>query len=148
MFFIFLFKQGTAYGQRISDWSSDVCSSDLRSTTCSRALRRKQCRTSTWPSAFPRPKASHWNDLLPPLRRPGVRKAVCEPLARGLTSAIELGSMAGRVGEGCFQERPEPWAPPPSLPRPSQGDGPHPKPAAEAPTRREEVGVGKRGGRG
>src|SRR3546814_19888557 len=27
--FLFLFKQKTAYGMRISDWSSDVCSSDL-----------------------------------------------------------------------------------------------------------------------
>src|SRR3546814_10081346 len=27
--FIFFFKQKTAYGMRISDWSSDVCSSDL-----------------------------------------------------------------------------------------------------------------------
>src|SRR3546814_7737385 len=26
---LFLFKQKTAYGMRISDWSSDVCSSDL-----------------------------------------------------------------------------------------------------------------------
>src|SRR3546814_4358277 len=26
----FLFKQKTAYDMRISDWSSDVCSSDLR----------------------------------------------------------------------------------------------------------------------
>src|SRR3546814_9527911 len=30
MFFVFLFfKQKTAYEMRISDWSSDVCSSDL-----------------------------------------------------------------------------------------------------------------------
>src|SRR3546814_19058789 len=28
--FIFFFKQKTAYEMRISDWSSDVCSSDLR----------------------------------------------------------------------------------------------------------------------
>src|SRR3546814_9820048 len=28
--FVFLFKQKTAYEMRISDWSSDVCSSDLR----------------------------------------------------------------------------------------------------------------------
>src|SRR3546814_2951648 len=27
--FLFLFKQKTAYEMRISDWSSDVCSSDL-----------------------------------------------------------------------------------------------------------------------
>src|SRR3546814_15331479 len=29
-FFVFFFKQKTAYEMRISDWSSDVCSSDLR----------------------------------------------------------------------------------------------------------------------
>src|SRR3546814_16690285 len=29
MFFFFFFKQKTAYEMRISDWSSDVCSSDL-----------------------------------------------------------------------------------------------------------------------
>src|SRR3546814_9497026 len=30
MFCVFFFKQKTAYEMRISDWSSDVCSSDLR----------------------------------------------------------------------------------------------------------------------
>src|SRR3546814_8713106 len=30
MSYFFLFKQKTAYEMRISDWSSDVCSSDLR----------------------------------------------------------------------------------------------------------------------
>src|SRR3546814_8213854 len=42
MFFvclIFFFKQKTAYEMRISDWSSDVCSSDLR-----RILRFEQWR--------------------------------------------------------------------------------------------------------
>src|SRR3546814_10496721 len=29
LFFLFFFKQKTAYEMRISDWSSDVCSSDL-----------------------------------------------------------------------------------------------------------------------
>src|SRR3546814_3141342 len=29
LYFFFLFKQKTAYEMRISDWSSDVCSSDL-----------------------------------------------------------------------------------------------------------------------
>src|SRR3546814_1434676 len=31
--FFFLFKQKTAYDMRISDWSSDVCSSDLTPPT-------------------------------------------------------------------------------------------------------------------
>src|SRR3546814_13516724 len=29
MYYLFFFKQKTAYEMRISDWSSDVCSSDL-----------------------------------------------------------------------------------------------------------------------
>src|SRR3546814_7294810 len=32
LFSFFFFKQNTAYEMRISDWSSDVCSSDLRWT--------------------------------------------------------------------------------------------------------------------
>src|SRR3546814_17290215 len=35
-FYFFFFKQKTAYEMRISDWSSDVCSSDLRPWTPSR----------------------------------------------------------------------------------------------------------------
>src|SRR3546814_5929163 len=34
MFFFFFFKQKTAYEMRISDWSSDVCSSDLMHRDC------------------------------------------------------------------------------------------------------------------
>src|SRR3546814_1716538 len=33
--FVFFFKQKTAYEMRISDWSSDVCSSDLLKITSS-----------------------------------------------------------------------------------------------------------------
>src|SRR3546814_7567769 len=33
----FFFKQKTAYEMRISDWSSDVCSSDLNASACERA---------------------------------------------------------------------------------------------------------------
>src|SRR5690606_128185 len=53
----------------------------------------------------------------------GGEEAACEPLARGLTNDIELCSMAGRVGERCLLDQPEPWAPPPRLPLPSQGEG-------------------------
>src|SRR3546814_10419315 len=41
----FFFKQKTAYEMRISDWSSDVCSSDLR------ALRRSPVMISPAPQA-------------------------------------------------------------------------------------------------
>src|SRR3546814_13727493 len=38
MLIFFFFKQKTAYEMRISDWSSDVCSSDLHSTFSSTQL--------------------------------------------------------------------------------------------------------------
>src|SRR3546814_8196717 len=44
LFFMFLFKQKTAYEMRISDWSSDVCSSDLAVAlriVCARAGGRR-----------------------------------------------------------------------------------------------------------
>src|SRR3546814_4797174 len=41
--FFFFFKQKTAYEMRISDWSSDVCSSDLLRPPIGRGLPRKLC---------------------------------------------------------------------------------------------------------
>src|SRR3546814_3012365 len=52
-FLFFFFKQKTAYEMRISDWSSDVCSSDLRGPTApnSRASSRgRRGSRSTLPS--------------------------------------------------------------------------------------------------
>src|SRR3546814_3031261 len=40
----FFFKQKTAYEMRISDWSSDVCSSDLRKGRRSRYRSRRIAR--------------------------------------------------------------------------------------------------------
>src|SRR3546814_8927067 len=53
-FFFFFFKQKTAYEMRISDWSSDVCSSDLlrppRPVARKRAHRaaRHEDRRAVW----------------------------------------------------------------------------------------------------
>src|SRR3546814_6624009 len=44
VFFFFFFKQKTAYELRISDWSSDVCSSDLIHRLQQRAGRARQDR--------------------------------------------------------------------------------------------------------
>src|SRR3546814_19591931 len=41
---VFLFKQKTAYEMRISDWSSDVCSSDLSTRRCSPERQSKYPR--------------------------------------------------------------------------------------------------------
>src|SRR3546814_8622909 len=40
LFCFFFFKQKTAYEMRISDWSSDVCSSDLNAGRIGVSLRR------------------------------------------------------------------------------------------------------------
>src|SRR3546814_12509373 len=46
----FFFKQKTAYEMRISDWSSDVCSSDLWAgwRCVRRCCRPRRCASSTW----------------------------------------------------------------------------------------------------
>src|SRR3546814_6859745 len=43
-FFFFFFKQKTAYEMRISDWSSDVCSSDLRDVRLQAVCRQIEAR--------------------------------------------------------------------------------------------------------
>src|SRR3546814_9424585 len=42
VFVFFFFKQKTAYERRISDWSSDVCSSDLKCPCSHAALHNRQ----------------------------------------------------------------------------------------------------------
>src|SRR3546814_2402204 len=53
LLWFFFFKQKTAYGRRISDWSSDVCSSDL---TADKAMGRgyaRNARIASFVGAFP-----------------------------------------------------------------------------------------------
>src|SRR3546814_10173307 len=48
--FVFFFKQKTADEVRISDWSSDVCSSDLRFTCLPRIVRPQDALDRQWPA--------------------------------------------------------------------------------------------------
>src|SRR3546814_5646607 len=72
---LFFCKQKTAYEMRISDWSSDVCSSDL-------PLRRHE----EFPSGFKRPDARREHadegvlDAIQPERRPDDICPTTEPL--------------------------------------------------------------------
>src|SRR3546814_20400618 len=43
LFVFFFFKQKTAYEMRISDWSSDVCSSDLPTSVKAQELDDREC---------------------------------------------------------------------------------------------------------
>src|SRR3546814_10280770 len=66
-FYFFFFKQKTAYEMRISDWSSDVCSSDLRSRV---RLRRRPAGSSA-AGRLPDLQLRRHGRVLPGLRRHG-----------------------------------------------------------------------------
>src|SRR3546814_9383931 len=72
---IFFFKQKTAYEMRISDWSSDVCSSDLlrrrRLLPEGAVLRRPGLRAEVPPGGR---RGRGGNAGGPHLRRPGGRQ--------------------------------------------------------------------------
>src|SRR3546814_8172530 len=55
---LFFFKQKPAYEMRISDWSSDVCSSDLEH--CARGL--DECLELTGEHGLPLIGTGDWND--------------------------------------------------------------------------------------
>src|SRR3546814_3290639 len=102
-YFFFFFKQKTAYEMRISDWSSDVCSSDLwrggRRTDADGAravvqrrggasFRRSAARgpgnLPAAPAAFPEPSrvARSLRHAAAPARRPRARCRTGGPLGR------------------------------------------------------------------
>src|SRR3546814_3371427 len=90
--FVFLFKQKTAYEMRISDWSSDVCSSDLMVTHNANLVINTDADQIIIAEAGPHPHNS-----LPPityvsggLENAEIRKMVCDIL---------------EGGAGAFQER-------------------------------------------
>src|SRR3546814_10870342 len=83
--FFFFFKQKTAYEMRISDWSSDVCSSDLRAR-----LVEDDRRISV--------------EMIPPgEKRPGaIDRNITEPEPR---------SEERRVGKECVSTCRSRWSP-------------------------------------
>src|SRR3546814_4802583 len=76
--FFFFFKQKTAYELRISDWSSDVCSSDLR---------RPSLATLILPAAI-----SAYSQLLPMLNRRHAPSIECN---RGFSATLSRPAFSG-----------------------------------------------------
>src|SRR3546814_9966006 len=70
VFFVFFFKQKTAYEMRISDWSSDVCSSDLSRVASD--LRDRGATVFALKSDFLSPEVSTETDLQRDLQLPGA----------------------------------------------------------------------------
>src|SRR3546814_8747822 len=90
----FFFKQKTAYEMRISDWSSDVCSSDLNLTPRRAIAGFSFCTRSRHPCAMPVPAATATPSdpaHAPLTGLPGVGPRVAEKLAaRGMSTLQDL----------------------------------------------------------
>src|SRR3546814_1687492 len=92
----FFFKQKTAYEMRISDWSSDVCSSDLGDPVTAAALRAMHSN----------PAAPWSNDRL------AAEANVSRPtLARRFTALVGRRSGERRVGKECVSTCRSRWSP-------------------------------------
>src|SRR3546814_13658214 len=95
---VFFFKQKTAYEMRISDWSSDVCSSDLafRNAVAGVTTRRSETLADALVSAAE-------GDFV--FTRPETSQALFEAAAPSLDAAAVT---------AAFRERMEGMSPPPA----------------------------------
>src|SRR3546814_7010200 len=98
----FFFKQKTAYEMRISDWSSDVCSSDLRAPRGSTSPKPR----ATAPLARGRPARD------PEDRRRGPKADVVAPSDSKPAPKRRPGrSEERRVGKECVSTCRSRWSP-------------------------------------
>src|SRR3546814_2098401 len=85
VFVFFFFKQKTAYEMRISDWSSDVCSSDL--------LFQQVVHQQ------------HVADRLRHLLGLDIDEAVVHPVAAEQPAAMGAGALGDQIGRASCRER-------------------------------------------
>src|SRR3546814_7029234 len=96
--FVFFFKQKTAYEMRISDWSSDVCSSDL--TLISRADYKAE-----------NPVATIGSEQISSVGQPSLDVAIGQmPQFAAAQGAAER-SEERRVGKECVSTCRSRWSP-------------------------------------
>src|SRR3546814_11861123 len=101
MVFFFFFKQKTAYEMRISDWSSDVCSSDLVIETRMKELFDTQLNADDTPmSEAALVEAVQRADVLVPTVTDKIGKRV-----------LEQRSEERRVGKECVSTCRSRWSP-------------------------------------
>src|SRR3546814_5452836 len=104
-FFIFFFKQKTAYEMRISDWSSDVCSSDL-----------DQDRTSRSPHQLVGDRADQGAGQAAAPVRADADDVAADPLGGlgdGPRCVVAVRSEERRVGKECVSPCRSRWSPDP-----------------------------------
>src|SRR3546814_15177524 len=122
-FCFFFFKQKTAYEMRISDWSSDVCSSDLHASRGSAQGGIRLCRgprRARRLPAHPHPAAGRL--LSAPATRTAIPSTLVSP--RQADRRARIRGLA-RIPERSVRisPSPPPTAPPPPLPVRLPGHG-------------------------
>src|SRR3546814_4733736 len=100
-YFFFFFKQKTAYEMRISDWSSDVCSSDLLPQGARSAARHFD---EPQPSCSGSGRSEMGELVQPP--RAGRRSGT-----RGALATTSRRSEERRVGKECVSTCRSRWSP-------------------------------------
>src|SRR3546814_12234747 len=105
MFLFYFFKQKTAYEMRISDWSSDVCSSDLH-IVGGPCLRQRPGLAEAGDRAVDQPGIDRPH-VLPPQRQ-ALDDAAAEVLHEDVGPAR---SEERRVGKECVSTCRSRWSP-------------------------------------
>src|SRR3546814_8392293 len=93
-FFFFFFKQKTAYELRISDWSSDACSSDLSGPRRSRAARAR--------ASFRQISEPARNSVKPETYTPKLLTVFREGYS---AATFRADAIAGQIGRASCRER-------------------------------------------
>src|SRR3546814_2115297 len=106
---VFFFKQKTAYEMRISDWSSDVCSSDLSANWWRAGWRRRRAEDPLPARRRDRGRCCSWSPCF--LRRHSLKRKVSvkrrpsvsysSPLVRSEEHTSELQSLM-RISYAVF----------------------------------------------
>src|SRR3546814_3106891 len=103
LYVLFFFKQKTAYEMRISDWSSDVCSSDLTLTPQPSTIQ------STASPAMPK-DSNRIPAIFPPSTSTSFGHLNCSPVPSGRNSSTAR-SEERRVGKECVSTCRSRWSP-------------------------------------
>src|SRR3546814_8468201 len=105
---VFFFKQKTAYEMRISDWSSDVCSSDLPGKTTGIALTDHGSLVYR-PNSEPVPYEQRWQFWVRTRER--MRQRRQEQDERRAREDMDIRSEERRVGQECVSTCRSRWSP-------------------------------------
>src|SRR3546814_14767165 len=106
--FFFFFKQKTAYEMRISDWSSDVCSSDLGGAVGNRAAmggRGAQVELVLAAELGLWARGHSWHTQRDAWMRLGMEAAVCAGSLAKLARDWSLMSQFEGIGKASCRER-------------------------------------------